>query len=108
MYYITFSAIFILPENELITNTTFHKINDYVKYRLTIKNTSDTKYKLVLVNDNNSNENVTYEYDYNENEELLPGNTLDVMLTITYKEGIEQIDQRTQDQEVKISFIVEL
>ncbi len=93
--------------NELITNTTFHKINDYVKYRLTIKNTSDTKYKLVLVNDNNSNENVTYEYDYNENEELLPGNTLDVMLTITYKEGIEQIDQRTQDQEVKISFIVE-
>ena len=33
--------------NKLITDTTFHKINDYVKYKLTIKNTSETKYKLV-------------------------------------------------------------
>ena len=93
--------------NKLITNTTFHKINDYVKYRLTIKNTSDTKYKLVLVDDNNSNENVTYEYSYNKDEELLPDSTVDVILTITYKEGIEQINQRTQNQEVKISFIIE-
>ena len=94
-------------DNKLITDTTFHKLNDYVKYVLTIKNTSNTKYKLVLVDDNNSNDNVTYEYEYNKDEDLLPNNSVDVVLTITYKEGIQEINQRTQDQEVKISFIVE-
>ena len=94
-------------DNKLVTDTTFHKLNDYVKYKLTIKNTSDTKYKLVLVDDNNSNDNVTYEYDYNKDEEILPSDSVDVILTITYKDGIQEINQRAQDQEVKISFIVE-
>ncbi len=94
-------------DNKLVTDTTFHKLDDYVKYKLTIENTSDTKYKLVLVDDNNSNDNLTYEYDYNKDEEILPSNSVDVILTITYKDGIQEINQRTQDQEVKISFIVE-
>ena len=94
-------------DNKLITDTTFHKIGDYVKYKLTIKNTSKTKYKLVLLDDNNANDNVTYEYDYNKDEYISENDTMDVVLIITYDDGITQVNQRTQNQEVKILFYLE-
>ncbi len=93
--------------DELITNTTFHKIDDYVKYNLTIKNTSKSKYKLVLVNDNNSSDNITYEYEYEKDEEIEPKSEIDVVLKITYNNGVTDINKRTQNKEVKISFILE-
>ena len=93
--------------DELVTNTTFHALNDYVAYILTIKNTSDTKYKLVLVNDNNSSNNVVYEYEYNQNEDLLPGSSVDVLLKITYKNENNNMNNRDQNLSTNISFIME-
>ena len=100
------AAIEDFSNNELITNTTFHKIDDYVKYSLTIKNTSNSKYTLLLVNDNNASDNVTYEYEYDKDEEVAPNSSVEVVLKITYNNGVTEINKRTQDQEVKISFIL--
>ncbi|MBQ6285622.1 MAG: InlB B-repeat-containing protein [Bacilli bacterium] len=101
------ASIESFSNNKLITDTTFHKVDDYVKYKLTIKNTSKTKYKLVLLDDSNTNDNVTYEYNYDKDEYILENDTMDVLLIVTYKKGITQINQRTQDQEVKILFYLE-
>ncbi len=101
------ASIESFSNNKLITDTAFHKVDDYVKYKLTIKNTSKTKYKLVLLDDNNNNDNVTYEYNYDKDEYILENDTMDVLLIVTYKKGITQINQRTQDQEVKILFYLE-
>ena len=98
------AAIENYSNNELITNTTFHEIGDYVKYNLTIQNSSNSKYKLVLVNDNNSSDNVTYEYEYDKDEEVAPKSDVDVVLKITYDNGVTDINKRIQDKDVKITF----
>ena len=94
-------------DNKLVTDVTFYKVDDYVSYKLTVKNNSKTKYKLVSVSDNNSSNNVTYEYEYTVDEELSPKGTVDVILKTTYKTEVEDINNRDQNQEVKITFIME-
>ena len=101
------ASIESFSNNKLVTNTVFHTVDDYVTYKLTIKNTSKVKYKLVLVNDNNSNDNVDYEYEYDKNEDLLPNSTIDVLLKTTYKKSISDMKKRVQEEKVKISFIIE-
>lgn len=45
-------------------NIEFNRINDYISYRLVIKNNDGRKYQIVSINDNNENEAIELLYSY--------------------------------------------
>lgn len=101
------STITSFNSDSLNTNTTFHKLNDYVQFKLTIKNTSSFKYKLKLVNDNSENNYIDYEYDYNQDEVLAPNKTIDIYIKAIYKNELDDANTRNQRDEFIISLILE-
>ena len=101
------ASIVSYTANELVTDTTFHKLNDHITYKLTIKNTSNSKYKLKLVSDNSGNNYVDYVYDYNQDEELQPDTSTEVLLTATYNTELTNISNRNQNEEFKIIITLE-
>ena len=74
--------------NVLDTDVVFHKLNDYVVFKLSIKNNTSKDLKVKLIDDNNANTNVEYTYDPHTNEDVAAGATLDVELTATYKNSL--------------------
>ena len=44
------------------SNIVYHKVGDYVKYKITVKNNDSQSFKVVSVSDNNENEFITYDY----------------------------------------------
>ncbi|MBR3898186.1 MAG: InlB B-repeat-containing protein [Bacilli bacterium] len=101
------ATILDFKENNLKTDVTYHKVNGYVNFKLTIKNTTDTQYKLKYVNDNSENNNIKYEYNYQENQIISPHSTIDISLKATYISGVTNINDRNQNLEVIISIIAE-
>ena len=86
---------------------TFHKVNDYIIYKLTIKNTSNNNYKLKLINDNLGSSNLEYTYDYTEGDVISANSTIEIPVKVTYKKGITDLSKRDQSGEIKIQLFVE-
>ena len=82
-------------------NITFHKVNGYVVYKITIKNTDTKDIDIKSITDNNSNEYITYEYDKHENYKAKAGETFDLYVKATYKKEITDINKRVQNTKVK-------
>ena len=89
--------------NSIDTNITFRKIDDFVKYKLTIKNNDSKEYKVKLISDNNVNANVLYTYDSYTNQTIGADSTLDIILTATYKNELTNINNRDQNNSFKLS-----
>ena len=87
--------------------STFHKLEDFVTYKLTIKNNTDTKYKLILVSDNSGNNYLDYEYEYDKDQSVSPNNTIDVNMKSIYKNELDDINNRNQKDEFIITFVFE-
>ena len=85
----------------------FHKLNDFSNCKLTIKNNTDTKYKLILVSDNSGDNYLDYEYEYNKDQSVSPNNTIDVNMKSIYKNELDDINNRNQKDEFIITFIFE-
>ena len=85
------------------SKTTFYKIDDYVVYKLTIKNTSSKDYTLVSVSDNNQDTNLSYEYTYDANSNFASNTTKDITLKISYKTELTDVSKRDQDNNIKIT-----
>ena len=85
------------------SKTTFYKLDDYVVYKLTIKNTSNKDYTLVSVSDNNQDANLSYEYTYDANSNFAANSTKDITLKISYKSELTDISKRDQDNDVRIT-----
>ena len=60
--------------------------DDYIKYEITFKNTTDNKYKILSISDDNDSEYLDYTYDNLSNTELNGGDEKTFNLTITYKQ----------------------
>ena len=94
--------------NDLETDITFHKIDDYVKFKLTIKNNDSKEYKVKLITDNNANNNannnVLYAYDSHADETIGAGASFDVVLTATYKNEVTDMNERDQANSFNLSF----
>ena len=82
----------------------FHKLNDFSNCKLTIKNNTDTKYKLILVSDNSGDNYLDYEYEYNKDQSVSPNNTIDVNMKSIYKNELDDINNRNQEDEFIITF----
>lgn len=101
------ASITSFDDNELNTDVTFHKVNDYVDYKLTIKNTSSDEYKIVLISDNNASDNIFYEYDYDTNAKFEANSTINITLKATYKTEVTDMSKRVQNTGFKLSITVE-
>ena len=65
----------------------FDDIDDFVKYKLVIKNSSDSSYE--LTESTSSSSYITYEYSYEDGSKVLSGNTSKTMfITIKYTNAV--------------------
>ncbi len=74
----------VLESNEITSNITFNKVDDFVTYELTLKNNESDKYKIVSIKDNNTNNNLNIEYSYSK-DFINKNETSKVTIKLTYK-----------------------
>jgi len=101
------ATILSFNENSFKTKETFHKLNDYVIYNLTIKNSSKTDYYLSLINDNLGPGNIEYEYIYTKGQEIKAKKTTTVQVKEIYKKELTDLSKRVQNQDIKIQLLAE-
>ena len=87
---------------EITSDVTFYKIDDFVTYKFVIKNVSDNDISIISIEDDNDNEYLTYEYEKHENDTIESGSTLDLIVKISYKYGLNDISKRDQNNNVKL------
>ena len=85
----------------------FHKVGDYVKCKITIKNNEDKDYKIKEITDNNENSFVSYDYSESINTLLEANGSADIFVTIKYANGNGDTANRTQDMNVDITITLE-
>ena len=84
----------------------FHKVDDYIIYKITIKNTSNSEYELKSIDSDRTNQYLTYEYTYDDTK-LEPSSTMDILIKVTYKNEVENVANRKQDNDIKLTFTFE-
>jgi surface protein len=82
----------LLDGNNLTSKITFNEEDDYVIFKLTLKNVSEEKYRIISIQDNNSNDNISVEYDYNENY-IESGNTKNITIKLKYRNQLMDIEK---------------
>jgi hypothetical protein len=82
-------------DSSINTDITFHQLDDYVIYKIVIKN-NNKDLKIKTISDNNSNEYIEYIYDKHENEVLKKGDTLELEVKAIYSNELTDITKREQ------------
>ena len=105
----TDASVISFDRNKIVTEVTFHKVNDYVAFELTLKNNDSKKYTIKTISDNNSDSHIVYEYDKHENEEFNSGEEKKFIIKSTYKNEVLNVNNREvqDDVEFKITFVDE-
>ena len=80
----------------------YHKVGDYVVYKLVIENTDDKDYKIQSIAQDNANESLSYEFDSYRGVDLKANSTLDLYVRVKYNEEIE--DDKEFDNKVTFIF----
>lgn len=88
-------------------NIVFHKVEDYAKVKITIKNGDSQSYKIKSISDNNDNDFITYEYSDYADKEIKSGSTADFYVTIKYTKELEDVSKRVQETGINISITLE-
>ena len=82
-------------EQEIVSNVTFHTLNDSVKYTITLKNTDDVDHVIYAITDDNTNPYISYEYDSHANEQVNAGEDLVFEVVARYVTTVS-INERAQ------------
>ena len=82
----------VLSSNEITSNITFNKVDDFVTFELKIKNNESEKYKIESITDNNTNENITIEYSFSE-DYIKTNETSTVTIKLTYKNKLINVEK---------------
>ena len=90
---------------KIVTNIVFHKLNDSVSYRLTIKNNGDNEKTITDITDDNTNQNIVFEYDKHIGETIAPEEEINIDVEAIYKNETE--DNEVFDKEIKFIFTFE-
>lgn len=83
------------------SNVTFHKLNDYAKYTITLKNNDSVEHVIESITDDNANPYITYDYDQHANEQINAGENLVFVVTAKYTTAVADMNQRAQANNVK-------
>ena len=89
--------------NEVSSNIKFHKLNDYVTYKLVINSNIDKEITILEIIDNNSNKYIDYQYDKNENKKINSKATFEFSIKCVYENELTDITQRDQINNVKFN-----
>ena len=88
-------------DGENITNDiTFHKLDDYVVYKIVIKNNDEIKITINSMKDDNNNEYIIYDYDKHENFEIKSNESFDLLVKAIYKNELTDVTKRNQTANV--------
>ena len=91
-------------DTNVTSNAIFHNVGDYIIYKITLSNRDSKNYYIKSITDNNTNPYVTYEYTNDENELFKGSTTKDILIKITYKNAVDNVDNRVQLGNTKITF----
>lgn len=89
--------------NTVNTKIVFHKLNDYVTYNLSLRNSTTTSLKIIDISDNNTSALVDYSYENHADEVIQASEALNLEVKITYKQAHEDDTDRTIDNSVKFT-----
>lgn len=92
---------------EINSNIIYHKVGDYIKYKITVKNNDRQSYKVASISDNNENEFITYDYSDFQGRELKANESVDLYVTVKYLKEIEDVTKRTQEMNVELNVTLE-
>lgn len=79
-----------------------HKLNDFVKYKITIQNNDDVDYYISNITDNSQNDFFTYSYSEVNDMKIEAKGTAIFYLTTTYNNENIDVSKRTQSMNVEI------
>ena len=93
-------------KDKINANIIYHKVGDYVKYKITIQNNKNEDYKFKSITDNNSNSYISYEFADCSNTELKANSTSDLYVTVKYLKSVDDIANRNQDINVDFDITI--
>lgn len=85
---------------------TFHHVDDYVVYQISLRNDSDLTYYFKTIKHETSSDNLVYQYDQINGQEFKKGSIKNILIKVVYKNKVDDIDKRVQDD--NLSFIFNL
>ena len=88
-------------DGEIKSNIVFHKLNDYVNYKLSLKNNLDKDITILSITDDSDNQYIVYEYDKNENKVIKSNNTFLFNIKAVYKNELTDLSKKDQSSNVK-------
>lgn len=92
---------------EINNNITFHKVGDFVTYKITIKNNENKNYIIKSISDDNVNEYITYEYNTYEGVILGSNEEKQIYITAKYSKELNDVSRRDQSFLTKFSLNIE-
>ena len=93
--------------DEINDTITFHKLNDYVIYKIKIDNNLDSDITIKTISDNNQNAYITYEYNKHENEVIDSKGSLELLIKVKYSKELTDTTKRDQTSSVRLSITYE-
>lgn len=94
-------AISSFDESTIVSNVTFHKLNDSAKYTITLKNTDSKDHIIESISDDNENAHISYLYDSYANTLVKAGDSFDFVATAKYTNAVTDMNARAQATNVK-------
>jgi len=93
----------VISNNEITSNITFNQVDDYVNFKLTLKNNEGAGLKITSVNDNLENENIEVSYAYDDNTFIQPGETTTVYANMSYKTRLINEDKTINNFRINLT-----
>ena len=75
-------------ETKIKSSATFYHTNDLITYTIKLENTTDKAYIIDSIMDDNTNSYLSYTYSTHSGETIAAGASLDLDVTVTYKNSI--------------------
>ena len=83
----------VISNNEITSSITFNQVDDYVEFKLTLKNNETDKIKITNISDNLENENIKIDYTYDNNNFIESGKEATINVKMTYKTKLVNEDK---------------
>ena len=90
-------------ESTIVSNVTFHKINDIAEYTITLRNTDSKDHVIKAITDDNKNSHIVYEYDQHGGEQINAGSDLVFVVTAKY---VATVESNQREQAVNVKFYI--
>ena len=88
-------------DSNIVSNVTFHKLDDIAKYVITLKNVDSSAHVIESITNDNTNPYISYIHDSYANTTVAAGANLDFIVTAKYTTELTDTNSRVQSTSVK-------